>query len=307
MSTAIESRDRLIDILSLSYLGDLLREQLGDDAENYTWPDDFEKAVADIGFNGIVYRGQTQPYEALVFGNGLKPRSKKLSGYTSDSKIWKVRFYGDVKAIPPYGLNAETMLTDVVLPDGLVSIEAYAFALSGITEIEFPDSLTTLFDYAFNGTKLTRINTNKVTTMIGYATFGSCTALTTAELPEVTGELPYQCFINCTALKSVHIPKCSSVVGISSGQNFMNCTSLEDCILGSVGYPVTAIGTATFSNCKQSGLVITVYTASTYLNAVLTNIRNGATNATIIIKAAADMEYNGTTYQAGDTVLTSTP
>ena len=307
MSTTITSRDRLIDILSLSYLGDLLREQLGDDAENYTWPDDFEKAVADIGFSAVVMRGDTSPYEVLVFGAGLETRTRTVGvGYGGSTKIRKIRFFGDVRRIPPYGLIDETLLSDIVLPDNLVEISNYGLANTGFSSIVIPDTVLSIGASAFQNSKIESINT-KNARLSGNAAFSDCKSLTHVEMPEAEGTIPYQTFKNCTSLVSVHLPKYTNFAVSTTAQTFVDCASMEECVLGSVGYPVTAIGTQTFLRCTQSGLIITIYTVSAYMSDVIAKTRNTATNATIIIKAAADIEYNGTTYQAGDTVLTSTP
>ena len=48
-----------------------------------------------------------------------------------------------------------------------------------------------------------------------------------------------------------------------------------------------------------------MFTNAANVDNLLTNIRNGATNATIIIKAAEATTYNGTAYAAGATIITS--
>ena len=77
--------------------------------------------------------------------------------------------------------------------------------------------------------------------------------------------------------------------------------------MGSVGNPITSIVTNAFYGCTNASLVVTAYTNSQSVTTILSSIRNGATHATIVIKAAADMTYDNVSYQAGDTVLTSTP
>lgn len=82
---------------------------------------------------------------------------------------------------------------------------------------------------------------------------------------------------------------------------------LENVEVGSVGYPVASWGSKNFDGCTQSGLVVTMYTTGEKVDTLNASIRDGATNATIIIKAAEDTTYNGATYAAGDTILTSIP
>ena len=70
----------------------------------------------------------------------------------------------------------------------------------------------------------------------------------------------------------------------------------EQKYIGGIGYPCTSINNTAFKNHSFSD-IITVYTTSAYADTALTNIRNGATNATIIIKDST----------TGETLVTSTP
>ena len=109
--------------------------------------------------------------------------------------------------------------------------------------------------------------------------------------------------LNCNKL--VHF----SAVNVSAIDQsaLANCTALAEVTLGSIGHAITTLNNSAFSGDTQTGLTITVYTTSAYADTALSNIRNGATNATIIIKASEDTTYNGTAYSAGDTIITSTP
>lgn len=131
-----------------------------------------------------------------------------------------------------------------------------------------------------------------------------------AELPiSLTGRLPDNLFSANTVIKTIKAPGITSLDtlgGVGNGQ-FLKCTALENCEIGSIGYGVTYCETWSFKDCTQSGLSITVFTNAANVDKLLANIRNGATDATIIIKAAADTTYNGAAYAAGDTIITSTP
>ena len=135
----------------------------------------------------------------------------------------------------------------------------------------------------------------------------TATGLLSVSIPNATGELHQYAFSNCTALKTVYLPKIThlNASGISQRGVFRGCTALESVQIGSVGYSVT-VANNNFYGDTQTGLTITVYTTGAYADTALTNIRNGATNATIIIKAAEATTYNGTAFAAGDTIITST-
>jgi hypothetical protein len=102
-------------------------------------------------------------------------------------------------------------------------------------------------------------------------------------------------------LQSAYFPKLQFV----TSNLFTYQRRMTTCQIGSVGYAVTGIINSAFSGCNQTGLTITVYTTGSYADTAVTKIRNGATNAAIIIKAAEATTYNGTSYAAGDTILSS--
>ena len=110
-------------------------------------------------------------------------------------------------------------------------------------------------------------------------------------------------FQNCPNLENIYLPK---VNGLLSGGWFIikQCPALKTVELGSVGNGVE-LGTYAFEGCTQTGLTITIYCTGDKTDANLTAIRTYATNATIIIKASADTTYNGTSYTAGATIVTS--
>lgn len=111
-------------------------------------------------------------------------------------------------------------------------------------------------------------------------------------------------FNYCNGLKNIFLPKAS---GQFLGGYFIiqNCPALESVQMGSVGHAVTAIGTYAFQNCTQTGLTITIYSIGGSVDQIVRAIRYYATNAVIIIKASEATTYNGTSYAAGDTILTS--
>lgn len=126
--------------------------------------------------------------------------------------------------------------------------------------------------------------------------FYNCQNITGLSCPEVNAV--HQNFArSCKSLKTLYLPKCVSVKG-DALYCFGNCTALETVQLGSVGN-ACGIGNAynPFSGCTQTGLTITLFCTGAAADRQLSYIRNGATNATIIIKDST----------TGDTIVTSTP
>lgn len=133
--------------------------------------------------------------------------------------------------------------------------------------------------------------------------FENCDQLRTINIPLAKGEMKQWFCSDCDRLTSLYAPR-KTVIGAKS---INYCRALKTVEVGSIGYAVTAIDNQAFLDDTQLELVITVYTSGDYVDTAMANIRNGATRATIIIKAAEDTAYNGATYAAGDTILTSTP
>ena len=110
-------------------------------------------------------------------------------------------------------------------------------------------------------------------------------------------------FNGCKSLKSYVGERITQFWG---QQQFYGCSALERVQMGSIGHGVFDIQYKnTFYGCTNADLVITYYAKGDYVDRLVSYTRNGATNATIIIKASEATEYNGTSYAAGDTILTS--
>lgn len=282
-----------VDALSLSHIGDLLRDRLGDNASQYLFPDDFEKAIVNIGFNAIIVDGDSSPYDEIIFlGNcGERiSRNANNTNYYYNIKYKKATFIGATRIAEGILCN-QVNLENIILNEGIVFIGDYAFRNTTALnkDIILPSSVTSIGTGAFCESAITGINGENVTTLYNSTTNG------------------VSVFSSCYSLKTVSLPKLSTIYGGASSRGiFYNCTSLETVQLGSIGHPVSSTGQYMFQNCT-SPFTLIMYCAGTYANTALTNARTGATNATIIIKAAADTTYNGNSYSAGDTMITSTP
>ena len=131
------------------------------------------------------------------------------------------------------------------------------------------------------------------------------TRIANLSLPSVTKISYEKPFSNNPALTTVSIPNASGELTAGTYELFGGCTALQNVVLGSVGHGFTAAGRNAFKNCTQQDLTITIYSTGTNADALLSGIRNGATNATIIIKASENTVYGGANYSAGSTIVTS--
>lgn len=136
----------------------------------------------------------------------------------------------------------------------------------------------------------------------GGGIFESCSNLKSINMPMLESGVNAYFAKNSSALIDVYLPRIRRV----ENNSFAGCTSLENIQIGSVGYGLAVRHSGTFFGCTQTGLVITAYCSGTNADVTLADFRNGATNATIIIKASEDTTYNDVAYAAGETMITST-
>jgi len=272
-----------IEMLSLSKIGRLLKEKLGDDATQYLFPDDFEKAIADINFKGVVFDGEP-PYEVILVGKVDHPY---LFGANKDTtEISSVRWIG-IDEDEPYSVPANfffrcVSMNNVTLPVNTVYL--------GVSTFQQCSSL-----------KIVN-NTSNVTTT-GANIFMSCSSLSEVNLPNLTA-IADNLFNGCSSLKRIVLPK---VQNINKNGVFTNCTSLEYLQIGNIGSGVTNALIGTTTGTTQSTLTIDAYVTQSVIDTFLTNLRNRFTGATINLIASQELTYNETVYNAGDTIISSTP
>ena len=110
-----------------------------------------------------------------------------------------------------YTVNSRTTypanVTSITLPDGVKSIETYAFyGCSSLTSITLPDGVTSIGFYAFSGcTSLTSITLPDGVTSIGDGAFYSCTSLTSITIPDGVTSIRGYTFYSCTSLMELTV------------------------------------------------------------------------------------------------------
>ena len=158
--------------------------------------------------------------------------------------------------------------------------------------------------YAFRNLKrMDSLDVSEITSICAYA-FASCEWKSTTSIVEFskcTSVRGTAQFYEVKGLEKVSFPKLTSY----PANFFGNLAALTYAQFGSVGHGVTSFSNSALKTQTKPELEVTIYTDGTRVDTVLANARNGATNATIIIKASEATTYNGTSYAAGDTILTS--
>lgn len=76
--------------------------------------------------------------------------------------------------------------------------------------------------------------------------------------------------------------------------------------IGSVGHAVTESKSQPFGGSSNASGTVTIYTDGSHLDTVKTAVeQNAGSNLTFVYKAAVATTYDGTSYAAGDTIITS--
>ena len=218
--------------------------------------------------------------------DGIVVKARSADGFPTEADVYGDLYPYQFSYDGPYyhGTIGWRSLSKLTLKSGQTVLKEGCFAYLPLVQLNGIEGITALAKSCLRNTKLVEIN-----------------------LPNaVFGNLPTP-FSENTALKKLYCPKLTGSLTAGTYGFADSCTSLEEAIVGSVGHTVTNNNSInSFKNCTQSGLSITVFTNAANADSLLASIRNGATNATIIIKAAEATTYNGTAFAAGDTIITST-
>lgn len=167
--------------------------------------------------------------------------------------------------IGAYAFASCTELTSVTIPDSVTEISSYAFsgatklqniyigsasALSALSDYVFsncpnlqtisalPNAITTIGKSSFEGSGLTSINLNKVTT-VGIDAFKNCISLATVQFGEVNAIAEYA-FYN-TAIAEIDLSKVTSLESFA----FANSRNLSLAVIGKI----TTLKANTFAGC----------------------------------------------------------
>lgn len=173
-----------------------------------------------------------------------------------------------------------------------------------LDKINLKSNQTNIPDRCFSYLPITQMTGTESIIQTEYGAFSYCKELTSVDFLPNLSTSGSDLFSNCTSLVSAYLPSLTYINGKNYYSLFLSCTALQDVQIGSIGHGITYIKNG-FRGCTQTGLTITAFTTDSYADTVVSNIRSGATNATIIIKASEATTYNGTSYAAGDTILTS--
>ncbi len=193
--------------------------------------------------------------------------------------------------LTPWQLS-NSVLTKIVISDGVTFIGDYAFAHSNITSLSIPDSVKSIGDYAFHGCiSLSDMKISGSATSIGDHAFDGCTTITTISIPDSVTTLGNSIFKDCVALTTVVLGEsiisigkcafssCKSLLSISlpdslksiDEKSFEGCESLSTLNLGR---SIERIGNHAFKDCSS----ITSVTIPESVSSIGSSVFQGCNN-----------------------------
>lgn len=185
-------------------------------------------------------------------GNAITPNTTDGFGSTLIENSYtesygKLRFDGEVSAIPTEAFKGCTTLTTIILPEEVQSIGAHAFEnCVALASIALPEGIRKVEDFTFNNCiSLAEVAFADGIQSVGSHAFALCSALTAIELPNSVTEIAEYAFSNCAALNRVALG--SSIKSLKDNA-FAGCLALNSITLPA---SLERIGNYTFANCGK--------------------------------------------------------
>ncbi|MBQ7537603.1 MAG: leucine-rich repeat protein [Treponema sp.] len=241
--------------------------------------------------------------------------------YTGTVAQWcKISFSGYAATPCTYSgklcVNGEE-ITDLVIPDEVTTIKAYAFynckgiksvtigsgvtsigdsafyACSGLKSVTIGSGVTSIKSYAFSWCSgLTSITIPDSVTEIGDTAFYGCSGLTNITIGNGVTSIGWSAFKRCSGLTSLNIPENLIIIGRDA---FFDCTSLASVIIGG---GVKTIGASAFTNCSALTSVVFSDTSTWYYSDNSAYTDGSAIDSAELENAATAANYLTNTYKS---------
>ncbi len=185
-------------------------------------------------YNGGKYLGNVRnPYVVLC--------------QTEQKDMETFSIHPNAKVIHYKALLGCTALTEIVIPEGIVSIGDAAFSnCTALEKVNIPEGVTYIGENAFaSNTALTEITIPESVTVIGDNAFRECTQVTKLTISNGVTDIGVGAFSNCTGLTEVTIPGSVKKIGHYA---FYFCKGLKTVVIQE---GVTDVGRYAFAHCRN--------------------------------------------------------
>lgn len=148
-----------------------------------------------------------------------------------------------ITELPNQVFDGKSLLSSVILPEGIKTIGEYAFRGTTIRRINIPSTVTSIGQFAFASTPLVFLSfaDNAQIETIGAAAFYNCNSLLSVTMPNTVSYVGYSAFQDCNSLKTMIF---SDGIKVIEDHVCWNCTALEQLHLPQ---GLERINTASFS------------------------------------------------------------
>ncbi len=182
--------------------------------------------------------------ETVILSDSVKTIEKEA--FSCCYKLKSIQFGKGIETIGDNAFGyANSLQGELILPDGLKKIGAYAFYNSGVQSVVIGKNVQSIGKNAFNSCKKLKKLTLCGVEEIGESAFHDCTALETITFSENLKTIGRCAFYGCDRLESVTLPNGLETVGESA---FECCDLLQSVTLpDSVKY----VGTEAFAYCEK--------------------------------------------------------
>ena len=171
---------------------------------------------------------------------------ERLSHSRVNSSTFMIEFYDNITRIPDMAFYNSKINGQIVLPNSLKSIGAYAFAKTACNDFSLPVYVTEIGEGAFEGCKnFQRLNLPRALRKIGNRAFRDCPLSGDLVIAYYVTEIGDYAFSGCTGLTGLSLE--SSLQGIGA-YAFSGCTGLTKLNMKN---SLLKIGANAFNGCKN--------------------------------------------------------
>lgn len=208
---------------------------------------DNNKEVSCVGYESEPSGNLVIP--STVFHDGMEYSVTSIYHETFQycRNITNVSLPDDLVTIEDFAFGDCTSLTQITLPDGLTTIEPGVFQrCTRLTQVSFPDGLISIGSFAFeNCENLAQISFPEGLTSIGDYAFSCCKGLTQLSLPDGLSSIGKSAFTFCEKLTQISLPKNLTSIKPST---FSHCYQLNQILFPET---LTSIGDKAFTGCYE--------------------------------------------------------
>lgn len=171
----------------------------------------------------------------------------RYSSQMACSNLASIVFPDGLISLNNYAFQQQSSLESVTLPDDVISIGSGAFnKCTALKSFKIPSKVNTISDYMFDDcSSLEDVDIHNGVTKIGELAFERCSSLKKIDIPESVTNIGQQAFYNCTSLDNLRIP--NSVTSIEQGA-FDGCNSLTNV---TIPQSVNILKNEVFANCES--------------------------------------------------------